>query len=133
MTRGLPGNAGLTLTSQRRAAVSIGSNLAEGSASPSDLDFARFVAIADGSAAQLSFQTRVGEPLGYLDHGAHIRLSNDVDRLRRQMRSLRSKLRSQGPPADGRPDHDASDQAFIEARLSPVVMSTVNGTWSSAT
>ncbi len=66
-TRAFPGDERFGLTTQvRRAAVSISSNIAEGSSRASRLDFARFIEIAAGSVfelvSQLSLATRLGEP-----------------------------------------------------------------------
>ena len=85
---------GLT-TQMRRAANSIGSNLAEGSARPSDIEFARFVGIAGGSAAELRFQLRICRKLAPSEAQQFEELLSKVDALRRQMRSLRKRLREQ--------------------------------------
>ena len=91
--RQLPSEERYGLTSQmRRAVVSIGSNLAEGSVRPTDADFARFIGIADGSAAELFFQLRICHRLGYLDHITYEETAAAVNSLRKQMRSLNARL-----------------------------------------
>jgi len=50
----------------QRAVVSIGSNIAEGSAKPSDADFARFLDTALGSAYEVETQLFIANKVGYL-------------------------------------------------------------------
>jgi four helix bundle protein len=50
----------------RRAAISIGSNLAEGRGRRGDPEFARFLQIALGSAYELRYQWLVAKDVGYL-------------------------------------------------------------------
>jgi four helix bundle protein len=50
----------------RRAAVSIPSNIAEGSARHHAADFIHFLRIADGSAAELETQLIISEKLGFV-------------------------------------------------------------------
>lgn len=55
------------LTSQvRRAAVSIASNIAEGCGRSSDVDFLRFLDMANGSLRELQYQVSLAKRLGYL-------------------------------------------------------------------
>ena len=52
------------LTSQmRRASVSIGANVAEGACRRGDVDFARFLQIASGSAAELEYHLLLSHDL----------------------------------------------------------------------
>ena len=66
-TKPFPSDERFGLTNQmRRAAVSVSSNIAEGSARISDADFARFVEIATGSIFEVVSQSTVAERQGYL-------------------------------------------------------------------
>lgn len=94
-TRDFPHGEMYGITSQmRRAVVSIGSNLAEGSDRRSDADFARFVSMSEGSAAELDFQLELSKGLGYLDEDAHQSLSSKLRSLRRKMAALHRVLLS---------------------------------------
>jgi four helix bundle protein len=56
------------LTAQmRRAAVSIGSNIAEGCGRSGNREFLHFLQIALGSASELEFQTQIASDLGMLN------------------------------------------------------------------
>jgi len=67
VTRGFPAEERFGLTNQmRRAAVSISSNLAEGSSRVSKNDFARFVEIATGSLFEVVSQSFIAKNQGFL-------------------------------------------------------------------
>lgn len=51
----------------QRAVVSISSNIAEGSARPSDADFAHFLDTALGSAYEVETQLLIAKNVGYID------------------------------------------------------------------
>ncbi len=70
-TRGFPADERFGLTNQmRRAAVSISSNIAEGSSRSSKNDFARFLEIATGSVFEVVSQSFVSKRQGFLDETA---------------------------------------------------------------
>jgi four helix bundle protein len=66
-TKSFPSEERFGLTNQmRRAAVSISSNIAEGSSRISDTDFARFVEIATGSLFEVVSEATVAKRQGFL-------------------------------------------------------------------
>ncbi|MBO5613051.1 MAG: four helix bundle protein [Prevotella sp.] len=79
----------------RRAAVSIGSNIAEGSAKPSDVDFARFLDQALGSAYEVETQLIISQNVGYITEEQNKDLIKRSVNLQKQLvaliRSIRSK------------------------------------------
>src|SRR3546814_1396582 len=65
ITAGFPRDERYGLTSQvQRSAVSIPSNIAEGNARMSTRDYARFIAVALGSTAELQTQLLLSRDLG---------------------------------------------------------------------
>src|SRR5215469_11453613 len=67
LTKAFPDDERFGLTNQmRRAAVSISSNIAEGSSRSSRPDFARFVEIATGSLFEVVSQSVIGKRQGFL-------------------------------------------------------------------
>jgi len=94
VTRTFPDEERFGLVSQiRRAVVSIGSNLAEGSGRNSQADFARFVDIAIGSASQIEYQLRIAGDLGYLDEQSHVHLRSEIVQCRRMLFRFAQSLR----------------------------------------
>lgn len=64
------------LTSQmRRASVSIPSNIAEGSKRTTNKDFKSFLAIAQGSCAEIETQLYIGKEIGYIKEKEYQKLS----------------------------------------------------------
>ncbi len=71
LTRTFPSEERYGLSSQmRRAAISIGANIVEGSARPSEVDYARFLSIAYGSAKELQYEISLAARLGYMTQEA---------------------------------------------------------------
>ncbi|MCQ2197980.1 MAG: four helix bundle protein [Bacteroidaceae bacterium] len=77
----------------QRAVVSISSNIAEGCAKPSDVEFARFLDTALGSAYEVETQLLIAKNVGYIEDDVYesIRLKN-VD-IQRQLFALISTVR----------------------------------------
>ena len=81
------------LTSQiRRCAVSIPSNIAEGSARTTKKDFSHFLAIALGSAAELETQLIISRNLGFLQDTVLDDLVLELTSIRRMTLGLRKSI-----------------------------------------
>src|SRR6187402_284992 len=92
-TRCFPSDERFGLTNQmRRAAVSISSNIAEGSARNSRKDFARFIEIATGSLYEVISQSYVGRNQGFLSPEDFEILYAAADEQSRMLSGLRRSL-----------------------------------------
>ena len=81
------------LTSQlRRAASSIGANLAEGCGRQSNPEFARFVRISMGSASELDYHLLLSRDLGFLENTAYNCVSRSLTEVRKMLASLLSTV-----------------------------------------
>ncbi len=97
ITEGFPRSERYGIVAQlRSAAVSVPSNLAEGSGRGSLMEMARYASVSLGSASELEYQLLLSRDLGYLDAGTHDRLAEEVDHVRRMLGSLAKTLRRQG-------------------------------------
>lgn len=79
----------------QRAAVSISSNIAEGSAKPSDADFARFLDNALGSAYEVETQLLISKNVGYLTEDLYENLFNDLKEIEMQLVGFIRRIRSE--------------------------------------
>ncbi|HVP53260.1 MAG TPA: four helix bundle protein [Terriglobales bacterium] len=96
-TRSFPQYEQYGLTSQiRRAASSIGANLAEGCGRRGDAEFARFVLIAMGSASELDYHLLLARDLSFLPFKEYERLAAELAEIRRMLTSLLLKVK-EGP------------------------------------
>jgi four helix bundle protein len=82
-------------TQMRRAAVSIGSNIAEGCGRRTNRELLSFVYIASGSASELEFQLRMAHDLGFGDPEVRARVMEELLVTRRMLSRLIAFLRSQ--------------------------------------
>lgn len=92
-TSSMPADERFGLISQiRRAAASIPANIAEGAGRGSAADFARFLAIARGSLAELETHLLLAEGLGFIsrDEAKH----GQIRRIRIMLSNLRRSLRT---------------------------------------
>ena len=81
------------LTSQiRRSAVSIPSNIAEGSKRQHPADFAHFLNMSEASAAEVEYLCMVSRDLGYASAEAQKPLSSEIDDISRMLHALRTKV-----------------------------------------
>jgi four helix bundle protein len=97
-TRSFPPAEQFGLTSQlRRAAISIVSNIAEGSGRRADRDHARFLSIARGSTCEVECQLLLSRDVGYLNEDAWESLDGECRGIGRMLTGLILALRGRGP------------------------------------
>jgi len=95
-TNSFPSDERYGLTSQlKRAAVSIPTNIAEGSGRGGDADFARFLQVAAGSAAELQYQLILSHELNFLHTGDYDSLTNEVVEVKKMLSTLIQKLKAE--------------------------------------
>lgn len=92
-TKHFPSSEEFGLKSQmRRSAVSIPSNIAEGSRRGTDRDYVNFILIAQGSLAELETQTLIAWKVHFLNDEQQNVLANKMNELARMLTSFRKKL-----------------------------------------
>lgn len=83
----------------QRAAVSISSNIAEGSARSSDADFAHFLGFALGSAFEVETQLTIAKNVGYFNNIEanldfnYLELMDRIHSIERQLNALITTIR----------------------------------------
>jgi len=93
LTARFPNQERFGLTNQmRRAAVSISSNIAEGSSRSSRTDFARFVEIAAGSLFETLSQARIAVNQKFLREENYTRICAAAEKQSRMLSGLRRSL-----------------------------------------
>lgn len=96
LTKQFPSEEKFGLTSQlRRAAVSIASNIAEGTSRTSDNEFARFIEISYGSLMECVAQLYISRDQGFIQDKDFEDMHERADELGRMLSVLRSRLRQQ--------------------------------------
>ena len=81
------------MTSQiRRAALSVPTNIAEGSKRKSRQEYARFLNYAEGSLSETEYLLLLGKDLGYLAAQAYELHQKEIDEIGRMLYALRSKV-----------------------------------------
>ena len=78
----------------RRAAMSMGSNIAEGAGRHTDTDFARFLDIASGSTHEVEYQALLTRDLGYITSEIHLQIDSGANEIKRMLASLTRRLRT---------------------------------------
>lgn len=93
LTRGFPAEERFGLTSQlRRAAISVATNIAEGSRRQHAQDFARFLNIAEASLAELEYLLMLARDLELADQSTLDPLSSEAVEIARMLHALRRKV-----------------------------------------
>ena len=81
------------MTSQlRRAAVSVGANIAEGCGRRSDGELIRFLQIARGSASEIEHHLLLARDLKFLDGAKHQDIEKRLQEVQRMLTSLVSSI-----------------------------------------
>jgi four helix bundle protein len=94
-TRHFPSDERFGLTNQiRRAAVSISSNIAEGTSRSSKSDFARFIEIATGSVFESVSQAFIARRESFFSEDQFQEIYADAEELSRMLSGLRKSLLS---------------------------------------
>jgi len=94
-TRAFPAEERFGLTNQlRRAAVSISSNIAEGSSRSSKSDFGRFTEIAAGSVFEAVSRAFIARRQSLLSEDQFRKIYTDAEELSRMLSGLRKSLLS---------------------------------------
>ena len=97
LTRQFPGEELYGLTSQiRRAASSIGANIAEGTGRRSGSEMSRFLHIARGSAVELEYHLLLARDLELLSASSFRELENQVDEIQRMLTGLIQRVQPVG-------------------------------------
>ncbi len=76
-----------------RSAVSIPSNIAEGSGRGSEKDYTRFIEISLGSSFELETQLLITDSINYGDKDLRRQILKDVDEKQKMLMSFITKLR----------------------------------------
>ena len=79
----------------RRAAASIGGNLAEGCGRRANRELARFVKIAMGSASELDYHLVLCRDLGFMKDDDYTRSSTRLTEVRKMLTSFLGKVEAQ--------------------------------------
>ena len=79
----------------QRAAVSISSNIAEGSAKPSDVEFAHFLDHSIGSAFEVETQLLIAKNVKYLTPELYQELLSKLEEIEKQVHGLSNTLRKE--------------------------------------
>ncbi len=95
MTNGFPQNERYGLTSQlRRAALSVPTNIAEGSKRLTSQEYCRFLNISEASLAETEYLIMVSRDLGYITAIMASKSFEEISELSRMLHGLRKKVES---------------------------------------
>ena len=96
MTVGFPKVEQYGITSQiRRAAASIGLNIAEGCGRGSDADFKRFLYFSLGSATETEYCMQLALDLHYISNDAYVVLNDQINEVKKMLFAFIEKLKKE--------------------------------------
>ena len=78
----------------QRAVVSISSNIAEGAAKPSNVEFAHFLDTSLGSSFEVETQLLIAKNVGYISTDIYDSLLVELSDIERQVNGLISSIRT---------------------------------------
>ena len=94
-TKSFPREEVFGLTSQlRRACASIPANIAEGCGRSGDVELARFMVIASGSASEVEYHLLLAYDLGYLSDAEYQQFNEEINELKRMLTAFINKLKA---------------------------------------
>ena len=95
LTPTFPDKEKFGLSSQiTKSAVSIPSNIAEGSSRTSEKDYSRFIEISLGSSFELETQLLIAEAVSYGNKELRSALLNELDEEQKMLMSFQSRLKT---------------------------------------
>ena len=83
------------INQMQRAAISIPSNIAEGSSRISTTEFARYLEISVGTAFELETQIELSDMLEYINDKDYENIIKNINSIERRLSSFIKKLRTQ--------------------------------------
>jgi four helix bundle protein len=93
ITANFPADERFGLISQsRRCAVSVPSNISEGTGRNTKGEFKQFLGIANGSSYELQTQMVIAEKLGFLEEEAFIEVIDSIDEMQKMNYKLQNAL-----------------------------------------
>ena len=93
LTNSFPKNDAI-INQMHRAAISISSNIAEGSSRVSSNEFARYLEISNGSAFELESQVELSFQFNYIDKKEYDKLISEIQSIERRLYAFCKKLRT---------------------------------------
>ena len=100
ITKSFPKEEVYGLISQlRRAAVSIATNIVEGTGRSGNADFSRFLHIAYGSTKELEYEFLLSKDLGYLTDESFNEIVNKIEEVNKMLSGLMKTVRAENKSA----------------------------------